>query len=155
VRVGSTSNSLLSAYRIRYSNLETTTTGSVTPAAATEPEITVKVEEKLVVFGYGRERLYTREQAKALAREITCELLTITTPKIKWSQDELLYIQLYNELMYAVVSVPEAPLVPQADLTPFRRFQKFFAFPQVDDAHISDPQPRQRRSRSTRIHNKV
>jgi hypothetical protein len=36
----------------------------------------VKGEEKLVVFGYGRERLYTRERAKALARKITCELLT-------------------------------------------------------------------------------
>jgi hypothetical protein len=36
----------------------------------------VKDEEKLVVFGYGRERLYTRERAKALARKITCELLT-------------------------------------------------------------------------------
>jgi hypothetical protein len=39
--------------------------------------ILVKGEEKLVVFGYGRERLYTRERAKALARKITCELLTI------------------------------------------------------------------------------
>jgi hypothetical protein len=28
--------------------------------------------EKLVVLGNGRERLYTRERAKALAREITC-----------------------------------------------------------------------------------
>jgi uncharacterized membrane-anchored protein len=36
----------------------------------------VKGEEKLVVFGSGRERLYTRERAKALARKITCELLT-------------------------------------------------------------------------------
>jgi hypothetical protein len=35
-----------------------------------------KVRRKLVVFGYGRERLYTRERAKALARKITCELLT-------------------------------------------------------------------------------
>jgi hypothetical protein len=35
-----------------------------------------KGEEKLVVFGYRRERLYTRERAKALARGITCELLT-------------------------------------------------------------------------------
>jgi hypothetical protein len=33
--------------------------------------------EKLVVFGSGRERLYTRERAKALARKITCELLTV------------------------------------------------------------------------------
>jgi hypothetical protein len=36
----------------------------------------VKGEEKLVVFGSGRERLYTRERAKALAKKITCELLT-------------------------------------------------------------------------------
>jgi hypothetical protein len=43
-----------------------------------EDKISVKGEEKLVVFGYGRERLYTRERAKALAREITCELLTIS-----------------------------------------------------------------------------
>jgi hypothetical protein len=39
-------------------------------------EEVVKGEEKLVVFGSGRERLYTRERAKALARKITCELLT-------------------------------------------------------------------------------
>jgi hypothetical protein len=37
------------------------------------------VRRKLVVFGYGRERLYTRERAKALARKITCELLTVIT----------------------------------------------------------------------------
>jgi hypothetical protein len=35
-----------------------------------------KVRRNFVVFGYGRERLYTRERAKALARKITCELLT-------------------------------------------------------------------------------
>jgi hypothetical protein len=40
-------------------------------------ELIVKGEEKLVVFGSGRERLYTRERAKALARKITCELLTL------------------------------------------------------------------------------
>jgi hypothetical protein len=38
-----------------------------------------KVRRKLVVFGSGRERLYTRERAKALARKITCELLTVSS----------------------------------------------------------------------------
>jgi hypothetical protein len=45
-----------------------------TPAAKTVM-MDVKGKEKLVVFGYGRERLYTRERAKALARKITYELL--------------------------------------------------------------------------------
>jgi hypothetical protein len=69
------------------------------PGASSAPYLSLLWErEKLVVVGYGRERLYTREIAKALAKEITRESLTtmfyhykLTPPHQSFEQEMAIY----------------------------------------------------------------
>jgi hypothetical protein len=69
---------------------------------------------------------------------VSYPVISASNKSTEWTQDEVLYIRLYYELLFAVASLAQAPLILQADITPHKRFQNFFSTLQAVTSNSDD-----------------